>query len=174
MPGSCSEGWDHFLLLATKAAQFHSSSKSKHRCIWQSFRMHLQLSNTAPERMAVIGTLSNLSRDCWGPLLVWYIINCPETLRPHHPTPLITGELTQCVTRRGVDKAFLWQQHYTIGHCFQTEKITRGAISLHTSHPFPRWLGINRLTHVVLHTDYFDSTLWKYERHCLKHLLSLT
>lgn len=92
---------------------------------------------------------------------------------PHHPTPLITGELTQCVTRRGVDKAFLWQQHYTIGHCFQTEKITRRAISLHTSHPFPRRLGINRLTHVVLHTDYFDSTLWKYKRHVFERLTEL-
>lgn len=86
---------------------------------------------------------------------------------PHHPIPLIRGELTQCVTRRVVDKAFLWQQLYTTGHCFQIVKILLQPF-LCTQHPLPGRLGINTLTNVVLHSDYFDYILWKHKRHIWK------
>lgn len=168
MPGTCSEGWDHFLPLAPRTAQFHSYSKSKHRCICQSFRMHLQQRNTASERMAVIGTLraAVLSRDCWGPLLVWYIRNCSEGLRLPQTTPYhwCQGSWQEGVLiKQFCDSSFTPQ-----GAVSKLKKNTCAAISLPASHPLSRRLGINRLTHIVLHIDYFDPTLWKYKRHIWK------
>lgn len=120
--------------------------------------------------MTVIGTLR---AACPGIAEVHCLSNTPETAQrvsgcPHHPIPQITGELTLRDKKSWSSISLTTALHHRA--LFPNILLQ---ISLHTSHSFPRRLGINRLAQHYLAYWLFWFPIMKIQEMYLNDLLSL-